>query len=133
MAPSVSTPTSGQTLERDAARFGRNAEPFILLVLQQDRSYGYEIRTRLAEFGFRRAEREPGVVYRLLRNLEEAGLIDSEWEVGGSGPARRYYRLTANGRDQLHHGAEHLERQARRIAHFLELYQPLDPVSSEGG
>src|SRR6185295_2941844 len=101
MSSPLSSTTADKTLDRDASRFGRNAEPFILLILQQGRSYGYEIRGRLAEFGFRRAERDPGVVYRLLRNLEDAGLIDSEWETAGAGPARHYYRLTANGQEQL--------------------------------
>jgi DNA-binding PadR family transcriptional regulator len=131
MSSPLSSAASSQTLDRDAARFGRNAEPFILLVLQQGRSYGYEIRGRLAAFGFRRAERDPGVVYRLLRNLEEAGLIDSEWEAAGAGPARHYYRLTATGREQLRRGAEHLERNARRLAQFFELYRPPDAADRE--
>jgi PadR family transcriptional regulator, regulatory protein PadR len=131
MSSPLSPTGSNQTLDRDAARFGRNAEPFILLILQQGRSYGYEIRGRLAQFGFRRAERDPGVVYRLLRNLEEAGLIDSEWEAAGAGPARHYYRLTATGRDQLRRGAEHLERHARRLAQFFELYRSPDAPDRE--
>ena len=126
------SPAADQTLDRDAARFGRNAEPFILLVLHQGRSYGYEIRSRLEGFGFRRAAREPGVVYRLLRNLEEAGLIESEWDVAGTGPARRYYRLTDLGRAQLQRGAEHLERQARRIQQFFEAYRQARPEGGEG-
>jgi len=118
----VPSTTAGQTLDRDAARFGRNAEPFILLILRDGRSYGYEIRSRLEAFGFRRAAREPGVVYRLLHSLEQAGLIDSEWDLTASGPARRYYRLTESGEAQLRRGAEHLERHAQRIARFFEAY-----------
>ena len=118
----------GARPDRDVGRFGRNAEPFILLVLHEGRSYGYEIRSRLEAFGFRRAEREPGVVYRLLRSLEDAGLIESEWDVAGTGPARRYYRLTEAGRTQLHHLAGHLEREARRIRQFFELYEPASIV-----
>jgi len=121
-----------QTLDRDAARFGRNAEPFILLILHQGRSYGYEIRGRLEAFGFRRAAREPAVVYRLLHNLQEAGHIESEWDVTASGPARRYYRLTDDGRAQLRHGAEHLERHARRLEQFFEIYRLTDPSGEEG-
>jgi DNA-binding PadR family transcriptional regulator len=128
----VSRAGTGQTPDGDAARFGRNAEPFILLVLHQGRSYGYEIRTRLEDFGFRRAAREPAVVYRLLRNLEAAGLIESEWDVAGTGPARRYYRLTEVGRAQLHHSAGHLERQARRIEKFFEAYRVTETESAEG-
>jgi PadR family transcriptional regulator len=131
MGSTVPPVAEGRTLDRDAARFGRNAEPFILLILHEGRSYGYEIRTRLEAFGFRRAAREPGVVYRLLRSLEEAGLIESEWDVAGTGPARRYYRLTEVGREQLRHGAEHLERQARRIQEFFELYRQTQAANGE--
>ena len=125
MATSLPSQPTAEVFDGDAARFGRNAEPFILLVLLESRSYGYQIRTRLEAFGFRRAARDPGVVYRLLRHLEEAGLIKSEWAVAGSGPARRYYRLTKAGRRQLDHSSEHLARQARRIEQFFELYRSI--------
>src|SRR2546429_9555444 len=101
MGSTVPPAAEGRTLDRDAARFGRNAEPFILLILHQGRSYGYEIRGRLEGFGFRRSVREPAVVYRLLRHLEEGGLIESEGDLAASGPARRYYRLTDDGPAQL--------------------------------
>lgn len=123
---SIHAPAAGAaTAERDAARFGRNAEAFVLLILLEGRSYGYEIRSRLAAFEFRRAREDPGMVYRLLRGLEGAGLITSEWDVAGSGPARRYYCLTQAGEAQLAHHARHLARQARRLQQFFERYQKL--------
>src|SRR2546426_12496126 len=94
MGSTVPPAAEGRTLDRDAARFGRNAEPFILLILHEGRSYGYEIRSRLEGFGFRRAAREPGVVYRLLHSLEEAVLIESEGDLTPSGTGRAYYRRT---------------------------------------
>ena len=62
--------------------------------------YGYLIAKRL--------ERLDGVLsgkqsalYPVLRNLEAAGLLESEVEPSASGPPRRYYRITAAGRQVL--------------------------------
>ena len=40
-------------------------------------------------------------LYRVLRNLEAAGLLASEVEPSTSGPPRRYYRITRPGREAL--------------------------------
>ena len=42
----------------------------------------------------------------LLRNLEGAGLLDSFVEPSVSGPPRRYYRITATGREVLRDWAQ---------------------------
>lgn len=104
-------------------RFGRAAEAFVLLILAQGRSYGYEIRGRLEEdFGYQRAAADAGAVYRLLRELEAGGFIESEWDIAETGPARRYYQLTDAGRAELRLDAERLRRQARRIERFFAMY-----------
>ena len=113
------------TAPREAVQFGRGAQSFILLILAQGRSYGYGIRQRLEEeFDYQRAA-DPGALYRLLRDMEAAALIASSWDVGATGPARRYYQLTAAGREELGRGAERLRRQSRRNERFFELYQEL--------
>lgn len=114
------------TMPREAVQFGRGAQSFILLILAQGRSYGYGIRQRLEdEFGYQHAA-DPGALYRLLREMEAAGLIESTWNIAETGPARRYYQLTASGREELKNGAERLRRQAKRIDRFFELYQGLE-------
>jgi PadR family transcriptional regulator PadR len=46
-----------------------------------------------------------GTVYPALRRLESVGLIESLWDHQGAeksgGPPRKYYRLTAQGRERL--------------------------------
>lgn len=47
-----------------------------------------------------------GTVYPLLRRLERLGCVEAEWEDEGEAqaagrPARRYYRITADGREVL--------------------------------
>ncbi len=112
-------------LSAEFERFGRAAVSFILIVLAERPSYGYEIRRRLEEFGYQRATSDPGALYRLLRELEAAGSITSTWDVAGTGPARRYYALTDRGQDELQMAAAHMETIKRRAEHFLELYGTL--------
>jgi hypothetical protein len=73
--------------------------PVTLVLLEEERSHGYELMKRIEEeFGFEQIT--PGSVYRTLRQMENEGLCRSEWETpsnnnnngGGGGTA-----------DVLHH------------------------------
>ena len=117
------------TLSRANARdpsgtVGRNLEAFLLLELLRLPSYGYDLIRRLGDYGFKRAN-EPGVVYKVLRSLEEAGAIRSKWSPQESGPARRYYQITDNGLELLRRRTYHLKRQMDRIEQLLEDYVKL--------
>ena len=85
-------------------------------------SYGYDLIRRLSDHGFRRATGDPGVVYKVLRSLEDAGSILSEWSTQESGPARRYYRITDAGRDDLRHRVQQLRRNQERVDRLLVDY-----------
>ena len=69
----------------------------ILQAVAQGRSYGFNIidHTGLPS----------GTVYPALRRLESAGLVESLWDHKGAeksgGPPRKYYRVTASGRERL--------------------------------
>jgi DNA-binding PadR family transcriptional regulator len=43
----------------------------------------------------------PGMIYRHLRDLEENGLVESNWETEGTGSAKRVYQLTWEGNEVL--------------------------------
>lgn len=75
----------------------------LLAVLAQSREpmYGYLIAKRLADGGESILAGKQSALYPVLRNLSAAGLLDSEVEPSISGPPRRYYRITALGRDAL--------------------------------
>jgi DNA-binding PadR family transcriptional regulator len=107
----------------------------LLLELLRAPSYGYDLIRRLADYGFRRASSEPGVVYKVLRALEDAGSIRSEWSPQESGPARRYYEITASGRDVLHRRLYHLRRYLERVEKLVAAYSLLtgDDLRSDGG
>lgn len=71
----------------------------VLAVLSQmdTARYGYSLIQQLNAQGF---EIEEGTLYPLLRRLEQQGLLESEWEEGEARP-RKYYRISALGRDVL--------------------------------
>ena len=71
----------------------------LLLLLADDSSHGYELLEQLRELGLRVAE--PGGMYRALRSMDEDGLVQSWWEPSQSGPARRRYVITDEGRASL--------------------------------
>ncbi len=125
---------SAVSIARDpSGTIGRNLEPYLLLELLRAPSYGYDLIRRLADYGFRRATNEPAVVYKVLRSLEEAGSIASQWSTAGSGPARRYYELTDEGRAALASRVRQLGRFRDRIERLLGDYEELtgDDPSSE--
>jgi PadR family transcriptional regulator len=91
----------------------------VLAVIAQGETYGYEILSRLEGAGF------DGVgdasVYGTLRRLEQAGHLESRLVASDSGPARKYYSVTASGAEQLRDGTE---TWLRINAAFRELVQP---------
>jgi PadR family transcriptional regulator PadR len=63
--------------------------------------YGYQIAKRLELTGDPLLGGKQSALYPVLRNLSAAGLAESHVEPSVTGPPRRYYRITALGRDVL--------------------------------
>jgi PadR family transcriptional regulator PadR len=80
----------------------------LLSVLSQSKEplYGYQIAKMLEESGPDIPMMKQGTLYPVLRSLEENSLLESMVEPSVSGPPRRYYKITKNGRAAL---AEWLE------------------------
>jgi PadR family transcriptional regulator PadR len=105
------------------ARIERYVEPTILLLLNEGPKHGYELIERLPELaGEERVD--VGNLYRILRALEEEGIVESEWSADLPGPAKRTYRLTDAGRGLLGRWADALRGAREEIASFLERYEP---------
>ena len=62
------------------------------------------------------------LIYRMLRDMEERGLVNSRWDTSNAGPARRMYRLTEEGDRYLAWWVEDLRETDRVLHHFLETY-----------
>ncbi|MBL8057374.1 MAG: PadR family transcriptional regulator [Anaerolineales bacterium] len=63
--------------------------------------YGYQIAKLLEEANPDLAIMKQGSLYPVLRSLEENGLLVSTVEPSVSGPPRRYYAITGEGRAAL--------------------------------
>lgn len=67
----------------------------LLAMLNGWSAYGYELAQRLEESGI--GTYNKGSIYRLLRQLEDSGMVSSKWDTSKDGPARRIYDLTDGG------------------------------------
>ena len=63
--------------------------------------YGYRIAKHLGRAAKGARLMKQGTLYPLLRSMDGAGLLESEVEPSVTGPPRRYYRITDQGRETL--------------------------------
>jgi len=99
----------------------RFVEPVVLLLLKKKgRSYGYDLAGELQQYALTDAEIEKAALYRTLRQLELNGNVASEWETDKSGPARRVYRLTAEGERHLEEWAAVLDHVSKSMIRFIK-------------
>lgn len=63
--------------------------------------YGYQIAKLLDEYSGEASFMKQGALYPVLRQLESSGLLQSTVEPSVSGPPRRYYEITAEGKETL--------------------------------
>lgn len=104
-------------------------EPYLLLLLRNLRTHGYQLMRSLTAMGF--ATVDPATVYRVLRQMEKEGLISSCWETGHAGPAKRTYSLTEAGEAFLSNWASSLQRYQSLLDRFFDLYRgATEPASA---
>ena len=70
----------------------------ILSILAKERKYASEIISHLKDAKLIIVE---GTLYPLLTRLRSAGFLAYEWEESKNGPPRKYYSITAQGKDFL--------------------------------
>jgi PadR family transcriptional regulator, regulatory protein PadR len=90
----------------------------VLAILASGETYGYEILSRLEDAGL------SGVgdasVYGTLRRLEQSGSLESRLVASDSGPARKYYAVTANGQEQYRAAADAWDRIETALERLME-------------
>lgn len=109
----------------------RYMQPSILLGLYARPSYGYELIQNIQKFGFVEGQAPPGMIYRHLHQLEGDGLVFSEWDTEASGPAKRMYRLTDEGKETLALWADYMDKQARTLSAFVDQYRSIREEGKE--
>lgn len=90
----------------------------IMLVLSELHTpmYGYDLVKQLNEAGI---SIEANTLYPLMRRLEGQGLLESQWETGGSKP-RKYYQLTPEGAFVLEKIRDYWKDFSHRVSALLE-------------
>lgn len=90
-------------------------EPAALAALARQGGHGYDLRREIRDLTGGELEVDAGGLYRVLRRLEEDGFVTSRWAEAESGPQRRDYELTAEGRELAGDWIAHL-RERQRIS-----------------
>ena len=77
------------------------ATPLVLAILLEGRSYGYAILKLVRELSGGDLEWTDGMLYPPLHRLDRLGYVSTEWGASDEGRRRKYYEITASGREQL--------------------------------
>ena len=94
--------------------------PFVLLAVSMQRAHGYVIEDYLRALGLFGITMS--TLYRTLRQMEKDGFLESTWEPGPTGPARRVYTITDAGHTWLDSSATMLNAYRQTIDRFFGLY-----------
>jgi poly-beta-hydroxybutyrate-responsive repressor len=101
-------------------------QPCLLVMLHRSKAHGYSLLNDLNEFGFNPGQLDPSLVYRALREMEEVGLVTSEWGEDSLGPQRRVYSITKEGEDYLAGWVEDLRKTRQEIDTLLAAYEQVE-------
>jgi len=119
-----------QCCSPSAGRVHGFIQPWLLLLLLQRPSHGYELMDRL-EQDDQVPCADPGMLYRTLRQMEDDGFVSSSWDTEGRGPARRLYEVTPEGVEYLHAWATRIQRTRERLDRFLAEYEAHFPGTKD--
>mgnify|MGYP001552088565 FL=1 len=109
------------------ARIERYVEPALLLTLRDGSTHGYDLGEALEELVGERVDL--GNLYRMLRKLEEDGVVSSTWRDDLPGRAKRDYQLTERGAALLDTWMSALDGALDRITELKERYEAAPPNS----
>jgi PadR family transcriptional regulator PadR len=98
-------------------------QPCLLLLLQKSEGHGYALLGELEHFGFNPERLDSTLVYRALREMEEAQLVESRWDEESQGPRRRVYSILPEGREHLSLWMEELRRSRDEIDRLRKEYE----------
>jgi DNA-binding PadR family transcriptional regulator len=119
-APSV--PQSKVVLAEIGAVGHDIVQGWLLLLLATQPCHGYDLVEALRAQGMTIGD--PSYIYRLLRKLEQGGLLSSEWHLSGRGAtARRVYCISDAGQRALDKYADAIGTLGRQLRTYNNHYQ----------
>lgn len=104
-------------------RIQRFLEPAVLLALHCTPAHGYGLLEELRSLGLEDYPTDISAIYRVLNDLEAAGMLISRQDAAeSSGPPRRVYALTEQGDLYLRDWAGDLRETARLLNRYIAAY-----------
>jgi len=88
-------------MKPDKELMGASTALLVLALLAKEPSYGYEVVKRINAESDGLLEWQEGTVYPILHKLEKEKQVRSQWQEAASGRRRKYYYITAQGRERL--------------------------------
>ena len=77
---------------------GATLEPLVLSMLRTGPKYGFQLVQRARELVGDQVPWTNSKLYPILHRMEHDGWVESYWEPSESGPDRKYYRITEQGK-----------------------------------
>lgn len=108
--------SKSEKFERELLR--GSLDLMVLSVLSGEPQYGYSIQKQIREASRERVDLAAGTLYPLLHRLESDRLIRSRWD-DSTGRRRKWYELTAAGRQRLNQQAQDWNHYAECIRQLL--------------
>lgn len=97
-----------------------HTDAVILAQLMRRDSYGYEINKTLESCSGGEFVLKEATLYTAFRRLEDSGLITSYWGDEAVGARRKYYKITARGRDAYRQARDEWQNTVRILNALLE-------------
>ena len=94
----------------------------LLRVIYEQPTHGYKLLDDVNALMAGRRQLKAGSLYTILRRMEQANLLKSEWK-SGTGPNRRMYTLTSAGLERLRQGRSMVENQLKVLEKMTTFYR----------
>lgn len=109
-------------LSSDISQFKKGVLRILILKsLSQNQKYGYELLSEIDKNSNGFFKLKEGTLYPILYKLEEHGFVVSQWQLPDErGKAKKYYYITASGRQELKELIHFWELLSLNVTNFLE-------------
>lgn len=107
-------------MKTDKDLVGASTTLLVLTVLAREASYGYRIIRSINDEADGLFTWQEGTIYPVLHKLEKEGLVRTQWQQADTGRRRKYYYITAEGRDALNQGKEQFDAFHNLVSRMTE-------------
>lgn len=91
-------------------------EIVVLSMLERKDFYGYELVTEISQY----IEMSEGTIYPLLNRFRKDGLVETYLAESHSGPPRKYYRITEDGKKEYKESLDEWHEFTKAVNRLLK-------------